>query len=403
MRPPVPEPGRVNCAYCKGVNLPGCQECKHCENCKCKCHTCQACSTRAGKEIKHLWGYCYVCRRCTRGQYQMGIKSGSPTLNFCHCHKTPDWYDIPPLALAERRVNQIPRALGLEIELCKTGTWLDIQSIKPPSWMTWQMEHDGSVNGAARELVTCPLIGDRFLKGIGWLVKHLREAGAAVDKSCGLHVHVNAQDLGAFEIRRLLRLYQISQDEIYTKLIAPWRSEVSVKTGKWYCMSHDPKDWLFSKLWQTQDTAKIRSLICTWVFEGMLTTRKEYRVTRKGVARVPTSYPRGVSLTGVPRAKTQKYQVANRYYGLNLHAWLQRRTIEWRHFQGTLQLEELILWPLFCMWMVQLAAELTDQEVLALKGLEDIMTGRWVKPFRTVQVPEPVRTWVMSKLKEATF
>lgn len=82
---------------------------------------------------------------------------------------------------------------------------------------TWKIVRDGSIeyhNGNCGELVSPPLSGEAGIEQVRTVLRALVAAGATVNRSCGLHVHVDANDLGVNQIGSILRRYQAYQNEI---------------------------------------------------------------------------------------------------------------------------------------------------------------------------------------------
>jgi hypothetical protein len=76
--------------------------------------------------------------------------------------------------------------------------------------------------------------------------------------------------------------------------------------------------------------------------------------------------------------------VRSRYWGLNLHSWFFRGTVEFRMFQGTTAVDDLVCWPLLCGWIVHAATIVPDATALGVKGLGDFLNlthqGRRIVP-----------------------
>jgi hypothetical protein len=76
--------------------------------------------------------------------------------------------------------------------------------------------------------------------------------------------------------------------------------------------------------------------------------------------------------------------VRSRYWGLNLHSWFFRGTVEFRMFQGTTVVDDLVCWPLLCGWIVHAATIVPDATALGVKGLGDFLNlthqGRRIVP-----------------------
>lgn len=74
---------------------------------------------------------------------------------------------------------------------------------------TWKVVKDGSVNsqgGESNELVSPPLKYED-MESLQELVRKLRRAGAKVDSSCGIHVHVDLQNYTAKSLKNLVKYY----------------------------------------------------------------------------------------------------------------------------------------------------------------------------------------------------
>lgn len=116
---------------------------------------------------------------------------------------------------ATTRTNETLRKIGVEIETAYTS----------PDWRTilgcsdsagWEHHHDGSVNGD--EFVTEGPIDsfepiDRFLP----LLRNCR-----VNRTCGLHVHIDMSGYSEFELRNIAESYYRTQDAWFY-LVAPSR------------------------------------------------------------------------------------------------------------------------------------------------------------------------------------
>lgn len=82
---------------------------------------------------------------------------------------------------------------------------------------TWKVVRDGSLeyhNGNCGELVSPPLSGEAGIEQVRAVLRALVSAGATVNRSCGLHVHVDAGDLSVPQIASIMRRYQTYQTEI---------------------------------------------------------------------------------------------------------------------------------------------------------------------------------------------
>lgn len=85
----------------------------------------------------------------------------------------------------------------------------------------WKIVSDGSVRtengGEACELVT-PILGWNDIETLQEIVRKLRKAGAKVNETCGLHVHIGAQGMTAKAIRNLVNNVASHEELLYKAL-----------------------------------------------------------------------------------------------------------------------------------------------------------------------------------------
>lgn len=90
----------------------------------------------------------------------------------------------------------------------------------------WKLTTDASVTstgteiGRGLELVSPPLAIDEMERQLQLVTEALDEAGARVDRTCGVHVHHHIDDLNLNQIKNIYRIYdkhQESLDEFFPK------------------------------------------------------------------------------------------------------------------------------------------------------------------------------------------
>lgn len=85
----------------------------------------------------------------------------------------------------------------------------------------WKVVYDGSIRtengGGACEMVT-PILGWEDIEDLQGVVRELRKAGAKVNNTCGLHVHIGAQGLTAAAIRNLVNNVASHEKLLYKAL-----------------------------------------------------------------------------------------------------------------------------------------------------------------------------------------
>lgn len=260
-----------------------------------------------------------------------------------------------PLTAAERlknhRRNPSQRHVGLEIEVSKYSDARPVmEAVK--KWKG-SIVSDGSVaNGF--EINTQPVNGDMLEDMVKELSEAIRKKGGGLaDHKAGLHVHVDCADLSREDMRKFLILYGKVEDALYG-IIDPAR-----KTGTFSKpMGGDGLVKMFS---DPEDT-KNKILLQTY---GIWSGRAAKEV--------------GAGAKSAPGM--------DRYFGLNMHSWFHRGTIEFRHHHGTTKWDRMLYWSMLLAAMVDRAVALPAKDILAhrtgLNGLLDIATTEklreWIK------------------------
>lgn len=211
------------------------------------------------------------------------------------------------------------RRFGVEIEaygvpaarlaaaLSEAGIPCEVQRYNHLTQRVWKVVPDASIRGEYPfELVSPPLCGLEGLETLRRVASVLAQLGARVNHSCGLHVHHDARDLGVEQMRNLIRLYA-RMEPVLDEAMPPSRRG----SRNHYCVSMRPygEDSILAR--RLDEARTIQEL--AWFFP-------------------------------------------NRYYKLNLHAWLRHGTIEFRHHAGTINADKIVAWVIFTQILVQRAA-----------------------------------------------
>lgn len=166
----------------------------------------------------------------------------------------------------------------------------------------WRITEDGSVNGTGLELVS-PVLSRTTMthtRAVTKAAKALREAGAVVDTSCGLHVHHSITGKDVEDVAQAAGLYTMFQRVIDT-VLPPSRVGAGASG---YCRpmtaADGPTGWL----------ANIRSY----------------------------------DFTDLMRNGCWNF---GRYHGINLQALAAHGTLEFRQHSGTLNGEKINRWTTF--------------------------------------------------------
>lgn len=164
----------------------------------------------------------------------------------------------------------------------------------------WKVTYDGSLraeDGEACEMVT-PILTWADIETVQAVVRALRRAGAKVNETCGLHVHVGAAGMTAQTVRNLVNNVASHEDLLYKALAVH-------ENRKRYCR---PTNENFLRKLNQIKPATLEDLGEIWY----------------GTRRFPTCH----------------YH-ETRYTICNLHALFTKGTIEFRIFNGTLHAGEV--------------------------------------------------------------
>ena len=187
------------------------------------------------------------------------------------------------------------------------GTYYDVYAALDPEGRQWKFMSDGSIDAQKRvggkkisadreyqtEMVS-PICRYEDIVSIQEIVRKLKERGAFVNKTCGIHVHIDASPFDARTLRNITNIMASKEDLIYKAL------QVSVSREHSYCQKVEQR------------------------FLEELNRRRPK--TLNGVERI---------WYGGDSRRDTHYD-DSRYHCLNLHSVFQKGTVEFRLFNGTL-------------------------------------------------------------------
>lgn len=313
------------------------------------------------------------------------------------CRKAPKF--VPEFQLGVKKsatyINTLPRTLGIEMEI---GDWKNLSKVQHIPHISYTTTHDWSVKPSETEMVLTPMVGDRFITGMLSLSYELETNKCELNETCAMHVHVGGKDLGAWDIRKLLEVYSRIEPEIYQSFIAPYRRKTSVihycqmmtqpheaiENGMYVCarcarydsqypgerVPPEPIETVLSRMRQARSTADLKLCLL----------RMLYGIENPSLA--PTV---------VQTRKGGKYEFC-RYFGLNLHSWQHRLTIEWRMKEATADPIEMVFWPLWCGWVVQAITRMSDAESRSDRMNVRYLTEHYMPGFMMRYVEEKLCT-----------
>lgn len=215
-------------------------------------------------------------------------------------------------AAAARAISRVLGDLGYSNEGGPYFAW----SVVDQKGRKWMLVRDSSIlveddtnpfDSQQVELVT-PVLEYEDLDLLRTVVNALRQAGAVVNESCGIHVHVDASHHTAKSLRNLVILFWTKQDLIYRAL--------QVNNRRLNFCRPLGRD-LFERFVRVRG-ADMERLADAWYIEDY-DRHARYHETR--------------------------------YHGLNLHSVWYRGTIEFRFFNGTLDADKITAYVQFCLAM----------------------------------------------------
>lgn len=200
------------------------------------------------------------------------------------------------------------------------GTYYDASQVPDRRGRKWKVMSDGSIDCQRRdgrrkvfadgsysvELVS-PICQYGDIETVQELVRKLRDAGAFVNKSCGIHIHINASPFDAPHLRNLVNIVAAKEDMIYRAL------RVDRGREQEYCRKIEPR---FLEAVNRQKPATREQFKRLW-YNGSDGSRTHYH--------------------------------SSRYHCLNLHSVFQKGTVEFRAFNGELHAGKIKAYIQFCL------------------------------------------------------
>jgi len=186
-----------------------------------------------------------------------------------------------------------------------------------PTAGAWKLVTDGSVrdsrNGSfGGELVSPVLSGLDGLRTLRLVLRTIAAAGATVNATCGLHVHVGASDLSGVEAARLVLEWEAAEDLGVRGALAPSRRDPAFDGACYYAKRTDPMTIAIAKA----------------VLAGTRTASSVADLT-----------------------------APDRYRGLNVHAFGRYGTVEFRSHQGSVDADKVAAWVVLAVRLVEAAKD----------------------------------------------
>ena len=190
----------------------------------------------------------------------------------------------------------------------------------------WRLMYDSSIETEKRdengythiasrlyavEMVT-PKLTYAELPKLQECVRQVRHAGAKVNRTCGIHVHVDAANHNRQSLKNLLSIMYSKEDILFKAL------QVNSSRVSQYCQKVREPMLKEARKLSSDETKNLTALESIW-YEGNISDREHYNWTR--------------------------------YYALNLHSVFYRGTVEWRCFNSTLHAGKVAAYVNLCLAM----------------------------------------------------
>jgi len=187
---------------------------------------------------------------------------------------------------------------------------------------------DGSLDYQGYEINTAPAKDSTFVREIREICKALNDAQANVNSSCGLHIHVDARDVGFAELRRILRTYVNVEKDLFS-MVAPSRRRSH------YC--NKVPSWVQTIVEKDMDVQQFRKDL----------------IQRFYGTSDPNDY----------RYNTEEKDGGDRYWALNIQSWFYRKTFEFRLHQGSVNPTKIIAWGKICESIINFGVNNSDEDI----------------------------------------
>lgn len=192
------------------------------------------------------------------------------------------------------------------------GGFYDTWTVRDQEGKEWKLMSDGSIRAERKtqtgytshnvsssyrvEMVT-PKLAYEELPKFQECVRRVKRAGAKVNDSCGLHVHVDAANHNRQSLKNLIGIMYSKEDILFKALQVN-----EARAARWCKKVREPM-LRKARTLSAEETKDLTQLESIW-YEGDVSSSEHYNWTR--------------------------------YYALNLHSVFYRGTVEWRCFNSTL-------------------------------------------------------------------
>lgn len=265
------------------------------------------------------------------------------------------------------------------------GTYYQKYVAPDNSRRKWSIMSDGSISCRVRNTdgsITCatddystevvsPILKYEDIEDLQQIVRKLKEAGALVNSSCGIHIHIDGKNHTPDSLRRLVNFATQRQDLIYEAL------EIGDRGNRWCKKLNDQ------------------------VLNNM---KKEKDLSKEKMEQIWYSESNDGYYGGVDHGHYNQ----TRYHGINLHSYFSKGTVEFRLFNATLHAGKIKAYVQFCLamsaWAIGSSEKIVfrsmngytpQQKVTIMRNILTQRLGLYGDEFRTC------RLHLMNQLKKA--
>lgn len=354
------------CDACYGLYIHRCKDCERnfdiqnndecktsigtyiCEECAEDWYFCDNCGKLIYQDDISNYDDEIFCNYCFNESYTVCNECGNTIHNDeAYCYEGENYCDICYNDIRREEVEHVDYTIdkslmtdkfpaGVEIE-CIVRHQNDLNDCLPSNV---GITEDGSLNSDGIEIITPPASGKHFEKLIKNTCKGINNCNGGVDRSCGLHIHIQHQQENTIIHKTLMMYYAI--ENLLFKMVSCDRR------GNDFCRSLKQKYRNFREI-EKFDVSKIDLALYEYgsikyhskkmknfLFNpAYLKKKRRYNKNEKIYVQEIKNYTN--------KAKHQKYQDI-RYYFLNLHSVFYRGTAEIRLHQGTINPTKIINW-----------------------------------------------------------
>ncbi len=239
------------------------------------------------------------------------------------------------------------------------GTYYDKYAAKDSKGRVWTVMYDSSITARRKNQsgrivsstseykseVVSPILKYDDLDDLQEIVQNLKKAGALVNKSCGIHIHIDGKRHTPQSLRRLINFVIARQDLIYEAL------EIGDRGSRW-CKKLNAE--LLNKL------------------------KSEKSLTKQMVEEIWYSPCNDGYYDGIDHDHYNE----TRYHGINLHSYFSKGTVEFRLFNATLHSGKIKAYVQFCLAMSAWAIE--SKENISFRSVENYTAQQKVTLMRSI-------------------